>query len=188
MMSAQTDKGSANACQDQRDVLFVGLDPAIRHTGICAEHEGIFRYAQFSGVSLKSVVWDYLRYSKDIIATIAGQLVLASHSVVSIDFTTATYGQRAHQQAIFSMFVGMLVSEVTHYGTSRVDFLLVEPRLVRSYVGLPPKAPKRDVWEAYELTDIDDYSEDVNDARVLMSFGKQEYLNGYAYMGGTRNG
>lgn len=173
MMSAQTDN----------DVLFVGIDPAIQHTGICAEYNGVFRYNQLNGVPLKSVVWDFLRYSRDIVDTVAGQLVLASHSVVSVDFTTASYRQRAHQQAIFSMFVGMVLSEVAHYGTSQVDFLLVEPRLVRSYVGLPPKAPKCDVWEAYGLWDVAKYSEDVNDARVLMDFGKQEYLNGYSYLG-----
>lgn len=159
-------------------IKYVGIDPAIRHSGVCIYYDGKLNYRLFEdGVTLKSTINEYLQYASDIAHTIAE--IPTNHTVIVIDFTSKTYRLRAHQQALVAMFIGMILGKLDAYVES-CDRLLVDPGILRRYVGLPPTASKEDVWVAYEVPLIEwDKFGDLHDAYALMEYGRRNYLDGY---------
>lgn len=161
-----------------KSIKYVGLDPAIRHSGVCISCDGTLMYRVFNnGVTLKSTVNEYLQYASDIVHSIAE--ISTYHTVLVIDFTTKAYRQRANQQALLSTFIGMIIGKLDVY-VECCDRILLDPKILRSYVGLKPTATKEDVWVAYDVPDIEwDKFGDLRDAYALMEYGRLNYLNGY---------
>lgn len=156
-----------------KKVAYVGIDMAIRHTGVCCMLNRLIFFEDIpkSNLSLKSNLDDYAAFSRYVTSQIAQHIPVGYKVVVGIDITYRSYRQRAQQQTKTALLIGITLGCLKGvYG----DLLIVpvDPTKIRRHANLSPHATKDEVWAAYRLDNVDDRSEDCNDAYALCKYVK----------------